>query len=85
MLTGAYTALPGPSPSLGAPGKQELGSRSRAGTRGRPRGRASVQGLSLNGSAGAAVWAGEGVSTHSWSCLVLGYYVLLRTGSHRGQ
>lgn len=23
MLTGAYTALPGPSPSLGAPGKQE--------------------------------------------------------------
>lgn len=44
MLTGAYTALPGPSPSLGAPGKQELGSRSRAGTCGRPRGRASVQG-----------------------------------------
>lgn len=23
MLTGAYTALPGPSPSLGAPGRQE--------------------------------------------------------------
>lgn len=52
--------------------------------------------LSLNGSAGAAVWAGEGaalqpppsggfVRAHSWSCLVLGYFVLLRTGSHRGQ